>query len=54
MHGLVQKILDACERVANIFLHAGANYTHIYNLHAVCKSARVNGALVNAYLYLRD
>ena len=25
MHGLVQKILEACEHVANIFLHPGAN-----------------------------
>ena len=44
MHGLVQKILDTCERVANIFLHPGANYTYMYNLHTVCKSAHVNGA----------
>ena len=47
MHGLVQKILDTCERVANIFLHPGANYTYMYNLHTVCKSAHVNGALVD-------
>ena len=45
MHRLVQKILDTCGRVANIFLHAGANYTYMYNLHTVCKSAHVNGAL---------
>ena len=45
MHGLVQKILDTCERVAKIFLHPGANYTYMYNLHIVCKSAHVNGAL---------
>ena len=45
MHGLVQKILATCERVANIFLHPGANYTYMYNLHTVCKSAHVNGAL---------
>ena len=29
MHGLVQKILGTCERVANKFLHTGANYTYI-------------------------
>ena len=45
--GLVQKILVTCERVANKFLHPGANYTYMYNLHTVCKSAHVNGALVN-------
>ena len=45
MHSLVQKILETCERVANIFLHPGANYTYLYNLHTVCKSAHVNGAL---------
>ena len=47
MHGLVQKSLETCERVANIFLHPGANYTYMYmyNLHTVCKSAHVNGAL---------
>ena len=45
MHGLVQKILDTCERVANIFLHPGASYTYMYNLHTVCKSAHVNGAV---------
>ena len=39
MHDLVQNILDTCERVANIFLHPGANYTYMYNLHTVCKSA---------------
>ena len=44
MHGLVQTILETCERVANIFLHPGANYTYMYNLHTVCKSAHVNGA----------
>ena len=44
MHSLVQKILGTCERVANIFLHPGANYTYMYNLHTVCKSAHVNGA----------
>ena len=44
MHGLVQKILVTCERVANKFLHPGANYTYMYNLHTVCKSAHVNGA----------
>ena len=46
MHSLVQKILETCERVENIFLHPGANYTYMYNLHTVCKSAHVNGALV--------
>ena len=45
MHRLVQKILGTCERVANQFLHPGANYTYMYNLHTVCKSAHVNGAL---------
>ena len=44
MHSLVQKILGTCERVANKFLHRGANYTYVYNLHTVCKSAHVNGA----------
>ena len=48
MHSLVQKILDTCERVANLFLHPGANY--MYNLHTVCKSAHVNGAYVNLCL----
>ena len=51
MNGLVQKILDTCERVANKFLHPGANYTYMYNLHTVCKSAHVNGAL-DAYSVL--
>ena len=41
MHGLVQKILKTCERVANIFLHPGANYTYMYNLHTVYKSAHL-------------
>ena len=45
MHSLVQKILGTCERVANIFLHPGANYTYMHNLHTVCKSAHVNGTL---------
>ena len=45
MHGLVQKILETCERVANKFWHPGANYTYMYNLHTVYKSAHVNGAL---------
>ena len=27
-------------------IHPGANYTYMYNLHTVCKSAHVNGALV--------
>ena len=26
-------------------IHPGANYTYMYNLHTVCKSAHVNGAL---------
>ena len=43
--GLVQKILEICERTANIFLHPAANYTYMYNLHTVCKSANMNGAL---------
>ena len=46
MHGLAQKILDTCERIANIFLHPGANYTYMKSLHTLCKSAHVNGALV--------
>ena len=45
MHSLVQKILGTCERVANKFLHPGANYAYMYNLHTVCKSAHVNGAI---------
>ena len=45
MHGLVQKILETCERVANIFLHPYANYTYMYSLLTVCKSAYMNGAL---------
>ena len=45
MHSLVQHFLGTCERVANIFLHPGANDTYMYNLHTVCKSAHVNGAL---------
>ena len=44
IHWLVQKILVKCERVANKFLHPGANYTYMYNLHTVCKSVHVNGA----------
>ena len=43
MHGLVQKIEETCEGIANIFLHPDANYTYMYNLHTVCKSAHVNG-----------
>ena len=50
MHGLVQKILETRERVGNKFLHPGANYTYMYNLHNVCKSAHVNGALVTSTL----
>ena len=46
MHGLIQKIIETCEPVANIFLHPGANYTYMYNLHTVCKSAHVNRVLV--------
>ena len=45
MHILVKKILGTCERVANIFLHPGANYTYMYNLHTVCKPEHVKGAL---------
>ena len=44
MHGLVQNIFETCERVANIFLHPGTNYTYMYNLHTVCKSEHVNRA----------
>ena len=25
-------------------IHPGANYTYMYNLHTLCKSAHVNGA----------
>ena len=32
MHGLVQKILEIFERVANKILLPGANYTYMYNL----------------------
>ena len=38
MHGLVQKILRTCERVANKFLHPGANYTYMYK-----EEARLDG-----------
>ena len=27
-------------------IHPGANYTYMYNIHPVCISAHVNGALV--------
>ena len=30
MHGLVQKVLETCERVANLFLHPGENYTYVH------------------------
>ena len=53
MYSLVQKILGSCERVANNFLHPGANYTYMYNLHTVCKSAHVNGALAMKLLIHR-
>ena len=26
-------------------IHPGANYTYMYNIHPVCKSAHVNGAI---------
>ena len=52
IHGLAQKSLVTCERVANKFLHPGANYTYMYNLHTVCKSAHVNGALVLLFFFL--
>ena len=29
-------------------IHPGAKYTYMYNIHPVCKSAHVNGALVKA------
>ena len=32
-------------------IHPGANYTYMYNLHTVCKSAHVNGALVIFHLH---
>ena len=54
MHGLVQKILGTCERVANIILHPGANYTYMYNLHTVCNSAHVNGALDEWFSFDHD
>ena len=28
-------------------IHPGANYTYMYNIHPVCKSAHVNGAYVD-------
>ena len=43
---LVKKILETCERIANLFLYTCANYTYMYNLHTVCKSAHVNGDIV--------
>ena len=52
MHDLFQKILEPCESVANIFLHRGANYTYMYNLQTVCKSAHVNGALVYDLVFI--
>ena len=52
MHGLFQKSLETCERVANKFLHPGANYTYMYNLHTVCKSAHVNGALFGHFIHM--
>ena len=45
MCGLVPKILETSERVVNIFLHTGANFAYMLNLHTVSKSAHVNGAL---------
>ena len=54
INSLVQKTLEPCERAANKFLHPGANYTYMYNLHTVCKSAHVNGALVAFYDHARD
>ena len=47
MLSLVKEILGTCGRVANKFLHPSANYTYMYNLHTVCKSAHVNGAIVD-------
>ena len=41
MHGLVQKILETYERVANISLHPGANYTYMYHLHIPCVNQRM-------------
>ena len=53
MHSLVRTMLGTCERIANKFLHRGANYTYMYNLHTVCKSAHVNGALgIEFYLFV--
>ena len=30
-------------------IHPGANYTYMYNIHPVCKSAHLNGALVGRW-----
>ena len=49
--GFIHGLLVTCERVANKFLHPGANYTYMYNLHTMCKSAHVNGALVSRILF---
>ena len=38
---LVQKILETCERVANIFLHPGANYIHICIIYIPCVNQRM-------------
>ena len=32
-------------------IYPGANYTYMYNLHTVCKSAHVNGALEKGSAY---
>ena len=40
MHIWVQKILEACERVANIFLHPGAN-TYICIIYIPCVNQRM-------------
>ena len=32
-------------------IHPGANYTYVYNLHTMCKSAHVNGALEENLLH---
>ena len=32
-------------------IHPGANYTYMYNIHPVCKSAHVNGALLPLFIH---
>ena len=51
IHELVQKILVTCEREANKFLHPGANYAYMYNLHtgALVKFALFNAISIDFY-----